>query len=260
MCVAYFAWRVHPAYPLIIISNRDEAYRRASAPMRSWPESDIVAGVDEAGGGTWFGVTAGGRFALLVNHAGGPPRVNPSHAIATGETTRGRIAVDFLESTATVAEFSRRLTEEAETYRAFNLLIGDQNAIEWVTNSPVPRSQTVNPGVHGLAASGLDSRWPKVADGIAELNSLIDRDVGGTTSVREDYFDVLGDRRHRWYRSGALRPSIIRYVFSPRFIRLGVYGTRSSTLAQFDPHGGIELEERRFGRRGQATGTTQFVL
>ncbi|KAL9188532.1 hypothetical protein ACHAXT_006910 [Thalassiosira profunda] len=87
MCIVFVAHRVHPDYPLIIASNRDEYLDRPTEPMRVWAEdfdvasesncgsngnSDIsnhqngngrercrrvsLAGRDLVGGGTWLGL------------------------------------------------------------------------------------------------------------------------------------------------------------------------------------------------------------
>ena len=68
MCLILLAYRVHPDFPLIVAANRDEYYARPTAPAAVWPdESGILAGQDLQAGGTWLGVTAGGRFAAIAN-------------------------------------------------------------------------------------------------------------------------------------------------------------------------------------------------
>jgi uncharacterized protein with NRDE domain len=82
MCLILCAYNVHPRYPLIIAANRDEFYERPSAPVSYWEEDqNILAGKDLLGGGTWLGITKGGRFAALTNirdplvrREGGPSR------------------------------------------------------------------------------------------------------------------------------------------------------------------------------------------
>ena len=83
MCIVFVANHVHPKYPLIIASNRDEFLDRPTEPMRVWSnnshvecinhnnhyESNInshdgrrgsrrlsLAGRDLVGGGTWLGI------------------------------------------------------------------------------------------------------------------------------------------------------------------------------------------------------------
>jgi len=45
MCLVALAWKVHPDFPLLISSNRDEFFNRPSAPLRHWKEG-FFAGKD----------------------------------------------------------------------------------------------------------------------------------------------------------------------------------------------------------------------
>ncbi|MEG2559953.1 MAG: NRDE family protein, partial [Acinetobacter sp.] len=67
MCIVAFAWQVLEDMPLCLISNRDEFYHRPSAALHQWKNSQIVAGQDLQSGGTWMGVTASGRWAIVTN-------------------------------------------------------------------------------------------------------------------------------------------------------------------------------------------------
>ena len=69
MCLILFAYRCHPRYELVLAANRDEYYDRATAPLGFWDDApDILAGRDLQAGGTWLGVTRGGRFAAITNY------------------------------------------------------------------------------------------------------------------------------------------------------------------------------------------------
>ena len=58
MCVIFFAYQVHPDFPLVLLANRDEFYNRPTEKARHWDDfPDILAGRDLVGGGTWLGVT-----------------------------------------------------------------------------------------------------------------------------------------------------------------------------------------------------------
>jgi uncharacterized protein with NRDE domain len=47
MCLILFAHRAHPAYPLVVAANRDEWFRRSTAPAGFWPDApDVLAGRD----------------------------------------------------------------------------------------------------------------------------------------------------------------------------------------------------------------------
>src|SRR5213078_1538958 len=73
MCLALVALDAHPRLPLLIAANRDEFHGRAAAPAQWWKDGTL-GGVDLAAGGTWFGVDAHGRWALVTNFREGIPR------------------------------------------------------------------------------------------------------------------------------------------------------------------------------------------
>src|SRR5207237_8312853 len=73
MCLAIVALNAHPRLPLVIAANRDEFHSRDAAPAHWWEEG-VLAGRDLAGGGTWFGVTRNGRWALGTNFREGVTR------------------------------------------------------------------------------------------------------------------------------------------------------------------------------------------
>jgi uncharacterized protein with NRDE domain len=69
MCTILFAYGMHAGFPLIVLANRDEYYERPTRAAKYWADHpDIYAGRDLAAGGTWLGVTDGGRFAAVTNY------------------------------------------------------------------------------------------------------------------------------------------------------------------------------------------------
>src|SRR5215472_8209722 len=90
MCLLVFAWK-HPAHPLIFAGNRDERHARPSAAAGFWPDApEVLGGRDLEAGGTWLGVTAAGRFAVVTNYREGldPPKRPRS---------RGELPAEFLK-------------------------------------------------------------------------------------------------------------------------------------------------------------------
>ena len=71
MCLIALALEQHPRYPLVIAANRDEFLQRPAAALDWWrpaPGTEpVLGGRDLHAGGTWMGLTASGRIALLTN-------------------------------------------------------------------------------------------------------------------------------------------------------------------------------------------------
>ena len=61
MCTLIAFHRVWTDAPLVVATNRDEAYDRPSAPPR-WLDGEpaVLAPLDERAGGTWMGASRGG--------------------------------------------------------------------------------------------------------------------------------------------------------------------------------------------------------
>ncbi|MFU8878571.1 MAG: NRDE family protein, partial [Wenzhouxiangellaceae bacterium] len=68
MCLIAFHWQPGAEVPLVLAANRDEFHERPTRALNWWQWPDgILAGRDEAGGGTWMGVRRDGRFAAVTN-------------------------------------------------------------------------------------------------------------------------------------------------------------------------------------------------
>ena len=68
VCLILFAYRAHPAFPLVLAANRDEFFERPTLPAAPWPESPAVfGGRDLDKGGSWLAVSARGRLAAVTN-------------------------------------------------------------------------------------------------------------------------------------------------------------------------------------------------
>ena len=71
MCLIALAIDQSARFPLVVASNRDEFFERPTARLGWWTPTpgapDVLSGRDLQSGGTWLGVTAQGRMALLTN-------------------------------------------------------------------------------------------------------------------------------------------------------------------------------------------------
>lgn len=156
MCLAVFALNTQPDWPVIIAANRDEFHARATLPMQPWPETPaLLAGRDLQAGGTWLGVNASGRIALLTN-VRNPAEFNPR------AWTRGELVQNYLCADDNAQNYLSKLHSRAAQYNGFNLVLIDNNLEAWhASNCQQPFSGPIEPGLCGISNALLDTDWPK---------------------------------------------------------------------------------------------------
>jgi len=252
MCLILLAHQAHPAYRLIVAANRDEWFRRPTAPAGFWSDApQLFAGRDLEQHGTWLGVTKGGRFAALTNFR--DPGSQRSDA-----PSRGRLVSDFLRSDILPAEYLKQLRDAAKRYNGFSLLVGGGGSLHFFSN----REGTVRelgPGIYGLSNDVLDVPWPKVRLGKERLAAQL-----GNCLNAEALLGLLDDRRAApdddLPRTG-VSFEWERKLSSLRIVADG-YGTRSSTALLIDAAGEVSFAERSFDESGAETSVVreQFTL
>jgi len=248
MCLIVAAWRVHPELPLILAGNRDEFHARPAEPADWWADApDLLAGRDREAGGTWLGVTRGGRFGVVTNYREGSPR--------GGEVSRGLLLTDWLSGDEPAAGFAARLQREEQRYAGFNLLFGDATTLRYHTNRQAA-SRELEPGIHGVSNALLDTPWPKLVRTRDRLQRLLAADRTDADAI----LGILADTEpagEDGEADAALDPGIRRVLSAP-FILTPTYGTRCSTVLVFRADGRAEFVERRFDPAGAATGETRI--
>jgi uncharacterized protein with NRDE domain len=252
MCLILFAWQVHPRYPLVMAANRDEFHARPAAAADFWPqEPELLAGRDLQAGGTWLGVTRGGRFAAVTNYR------EPLAPEVPLERSRGELVRGYLAGGDPPATHARTVLRAGSAYRGFSLLLGTRQALVQVSNRQ-DAAEDVGAGCHGLSNHLLDTEWPKVKSGRARLQSLL----GGERVEPEALLALLADRStapgEMPAAVGADEPR--RHLMNHFFIVSPDYGTRSSTVLLLERTGAFEFVERRFAPDGSETGTSRFLL
>ncbi len=259
MCLVAVAIDQSRRFPLVIAANRDEFFRRASARLGWWSPGpglpDILGGRDLEAGGTWLGLTAAGRLALLTN-VRNPSRVDPN------APSRGDIVTRWLAGDTTTDRFWMRTALSG--HNGFNLIAADFHSGEcfWASNED-SHPQRLERGLYGLSNASLDTPWPKVT----QLKARVAEATDGCDSVdtlASQLFDALADRHvaddTQLPSTGVSREW--ERVLSPAFIRSTDhgYGTRCSTLViterinkrlvthvlerTFSPTGGMALLRR----------------
>ncbi len=128
MCTVVLLRRPGQAWPLILGANRDEMLNRAwKPPARHWPErTDMVAGLDEVGGGTWMGLNDTGVVACILNRHG-------SLGPLPGKRSRGELVLEALDH-ADASDAAYALSDlDPASYRSFNMIIADNRDAWWLS-------------------------------------------------------------------------------------------------------------------------------
>jgi uncharacterized protein with NRDE domain len=251
MCLLVLAWRTHPRYRLVVAANRDEFHDRPAAPLGWWSDdARVLAGRDLTAGGTWMGVTRGGRFGVVTNYRDLEP------APAADSPSRGQLVPGFLASDAAPGGFLESINGSAARFAGFNLLVGSGTTLHYFSNRADSGPRELEPGIYGLSNHLLDSPWPKLVrtrDRFAAELASAEPDVGAL-------FDLLADREQApgaQLPDTGLPPDWERALSSP-FVLHGRYGTRCSTVLLAGWDGRTVVLERRFDPAGCQTGATRI--
>ena len=252
MCVAVFAWKVNPDYPLVFAGNRDERHTRAALPAGFWEDDPrVLAGRDLTAGGTWLGMSTGGRFALVTNYREGPvPK--------TGPRSRGELTADFLRGATLPQDYLATVQRHAHDYAPFSLIVGDADSLWFFSNRDTRAPFAIAPGIHGLSNHLFDTPWPKVMLSKSRLETLLQRG----TPTAEEMLALLADRTPASANAlpdtgiGAERERQI----SPVFVVNPEYGTRCSNAILRARNDDLHFAERRFDAAGRRLETRDFQL
>ncbi|MFE8702818.1 NRDE family protein [Cytobacillus sp. FJAT-54145] len=223
MCLILFAYKVHPKYKLIVAANRDEFYKRATAPAHFWEDHPkILAGRDLEKMGTWMGVTSSGRFSALTNYR------DPKD-ITVGKRSRGELVSQALTYGGNLKDYLEILKKTNEAYPGYNLLAGDINNLYYYSNRGKD-FQKLQPGIHGVSNHLLNTEWPKVSKGKARLAAIMKED--SKEEMVENLMDLLqqADPAPDELLPSTGVPLEWDRLLSPLFIKSEGYGTRSSTV------------------------------
>lgn len=238
MCLLIFAHECHPRYRLVLAANRDEFYARPTAPAAFWDDvPHLLAGKDLQGGGTWLGITRGGRLAALTNYR------DPA-TLRHDTPSRGGLVSAYLEGKMPAADYLALLRREGARYNGFNLLFGSVDRLFTHSNlAELP--PLVPPCLHGISNHLVDTPWPKVVRGKELLARLLAADE---ELDPETLLALLADRDvppDSFLPDTGVGLDRERQL-APIFIATPDYGTRSSTVILVDRKGEVRFVERSF--------------
>lgn len=228
MCIVAIAWQVLENRPLCMISNRDEFYHRPASTIHAWPDSSIIAGQDLQSGGTWMGITATGRWAVLTNfREGGHKAVYP--------TSRGHLIQAFLESDAAPIRFAQQIEKVQCDYAGFNLFLGDQTQAVYMSNRG-EAPQVLAKGVYVVSNGLMSDDWEKTKHlrkrFTQEFLPMLQLADTPEANIQAAAWDILEDERKI---ISSLLPETgiaieMEELLSSTFIQSPVYGTRCSNF------------------------------
>ncbi len=228
MCIVALAWQVLPDTPLCLISNRDEFYQRPTAALYAWENSPIIAGKDLQSGGTWMGITASGRWAVLTNFRDASDKTQYP-------TSRGHLIQAFLESDLTPIRFAQALEKRQCDYAGFNLFLGDSNQAVYMSNRG-EAPQVLAQGVYVVSNGLMTEHWEKTRHlrkrFTQEFLPMLQQAATPEADLEFAVWDILEDERK-------IIPELLpqtgislemEELLSSTFIQSPVYGTRCSNF------------------------------
>ena len=251
MCLINFQFQEHPNYKLIIAANRDEFYKRPTAPVHFWEdEPTILAGRDLLQMGTWLGITKQGRFGALTNYR------DPAH-MTNDKTSRGEIISNYLIGDISAEDYLTSLNMKKEDYNGFNLIIGSPDQMFYYNNIE-GQIIKISTGTHGLSNHFLNTPWPKVTSGKKMLHDYL---VKQELIQPNELFDILSDAKiaeDLHLPKTGIDIKLERQL-SPIFIKTAEYGTRCSTVLLVDKENNVTFIERTY-QNGLFKNEIQFIF
>lgn len=238
MCLIALALGMHPRWPLVLASNRDEFRNRPAAPLAEWAADNgqpVVAGRDLRDGGTWLGLTPAGRVAMLTNVRRGTPQ--------RGARSRGELVTRWLAASDGIDRFQHGIN--AAQYGGFNLIVGDHGSGQWFylgnggDGGEGLTCQPLVPGIYGLSNAALDTPWPKTL----ELKDRLREALAATDNVpalQQHLLTALQNAQrapsHALPHTGV--PAAMEAALSSAWVDMpeGDYGTRCSTVLVAESH------------------------
>jgi uncharacterized protein with NRDE domain len=193
MCLVALALGQSRRFPLVLASNRDEFFDRPAAALDWWTPPGggpaILAGRDLQVGGTWFGVSASGRLALVTN-------VRAPSAARAAAPSRGELVPRWLRGDQPFHAHWQDTTRAG--YNGFNLIAADAALGEWTwaSNAGLP-PRRLGPGLYGLSNAALDTPWPKTERLKQRVHGALTETSAEAPpeALAERLFDALADRR-----------------------------------------------------------------
>lgn len=235
-------------YRLILINNRDEFYSRPTMPAAFWGQQgkSIIAGRDQAEGGTWLAIHPNGRFSCILNI------LQPNSQIDKSRKSRGRLTTNYVNSQLDPMEYLEDIN--GGDYNGFLLVAMDlkNSAGGFYTNASDELPKEISPGINVFGNSPPIRLWPKATAG----RELFENIVKGKTETKKrnrlvsELEALLKDGRYypvdeqMLNQGDGMKLEFIKKLSSVYVeIKEFNYGTRSHTIVLVDGAGNVEYIE-----------------
>ncbi len=253
MCLISFALDQHPDFPLVVAANRDEFFRRPTAPMDWWrTESgqEVLAGRDLQSGGTWLAVARNGAVSAVTNVREGTQQA--------GRLSRGRLPLLALQSPDSTLK--KLLPREADAYSGFNLLYLEGTSGWYYSNRDAHPGRHVHRGLYGLSNHLLQTPWPKLVRLRHSLGEILECTRSDEQQLHLDLIAAMQDTRpapDQQLPDTGVGLETERFLSSP-FVFGAEYGTRASTIVTLSASGQIRVSEQSWGPCAQRLESRTF--
>ncbi|MCM0611052.1 NRDE family protein [Marinobacter sediminum] len=242
MCLIAFTLGQNAHFPLVVAANRDEFFRRPTAPMHWWNTDSgmgVLAGRDLQSGGTWLAVSRDGTVSAVTNVREGVPEA--------GRSSRGELPLRALQEPITSLEAG--LSDEAGRYSGFNLIHLAETSGWYYSNRDAQPGRHIHRGLYGLSNHLLQTPWPKLLRLRQTVGDAVTVASNDAEALHEELIELLQDTTpapdHLLPDTGiALETE--RFLSSP-FIIGEEYGTRATTVVSISREGEIRVSEQSWG-------------
>ncbi|XP_037724269.1 transport and Golgi organization protein 2 isoform X2 [Drosophila subpulchrella] len=258
MCVIFFCADSNPqvgGYKLILASNRDEFFARATQSAAKWANAEhVYGGIDlEPGreGGTWLAIGHSAGFfkvGALLNLTGEP---KPRDAVG-----RGMIVADFVtqaDEEHSIQNYNQTLLKDCTKYSAFNFVsieIGSSSLparVELLSNVPPTLEEFRNGECYGFGNSLPHTPFEKVRHGQQEFEAIVKEHGGSSVQTLSAHLMQLLRNKHKFWPDAELKRRAPNWGEGLSALNVHIedhaYGSRTHTVILVDSHNKMHFIE-----------------
>nr|XP_016935110.1 transport and Golgi organization protein 2 isoform X2 [Drosophila suzukii] len=258
MCVIFFCADSNPqvgGYKLILASNRDEFFARATQSAAKWANAEhVYGGIDlEPGreGGTWLAIGHSAGFfkvGALLNLTGEP---KPRDAVG-----RGMIVADFVtqaDEEHSIQNYNQSLLKDCTKYSAFNFVsieIGSSSLparVELLSNVPPTLEEFRNGECYGFGNSLPHTPFEKVRHGQQQFEAIVKEHGGSSVQTLSAHLMQLLRNKHKFWPDAELMRRAPNWGEGLSALNVHIedhaYGSRTHTVILVDSHNKMHFIE-----------------